>query len=124
MNLSSTLVQTNIFVYFVIVLLVMVIGILIANIVYYKKLVDDKVETAISLKQAKNMYYINMVLMFLALGILIYAIIRVVVGAKTLNILEDKLSQKLNKVGKWSFMTPDGINAVTSRLNPVEQAAF
>ena len=103
---KAMLFQTNLFLYFVIILCIVTAFILVPNVIYYKQIVDYGEDGGITVKNARLMYGANIFLMIPVFIILIYAVLRIIFGNQTVNAFENKLDQKFDQVKEYALSRP------------------
>jgi hypothetical protein len=85
--LQQNIFGSTIFVVVTLIVSIFIIGVLIGNIVYFGKVVDNDDEDRIFIigrSSARAMYYLNIFMLIPVIGIMIYSIFRLVAGNKTL----------------------------------------
>ena len=111
-------IDTNIFVYAVLIVSVFIAGILIANAVYFRKISNGLVENVSMPKaQAKNMYILNLLLLIPVGAVMIYAVVKIILGAKRYEDLKSTAVVKYGKAKSWATKNPYGFIPATSGPN-------
>jgi heme/copper-type cytochrome/quinol oxidase subunit 2 len=107
---QSDWMYTNIFTYAIIIISIFIFGVLVSNAVYFRRIADAKTtNSAISKSQATNMFYLNL-LMALGIGIImIFSIIRAIIGFRRYNQLKGVVVHQGRRVVQWAQAPAAGV---------------
>ena len=102
--------QTNIFIYVVIIVCVFVLGILIANAVYFRRIADSTLGTTVVPKdQARNMFYLNLIMIMIVGVVFCFAVFRAIVGITRYNRFKEATSSRFDQFGTWAVQPQAGL---------------
>lgn len=101
--------QTNIFTYVVIIVCAFILGILIANAVYFRRIADSTTSSAIPKDQARNMFYFNLVMIIFVGLVFAFAVFRAIVGIARYNQIRMATSTRIDQFGNWAVAPQTGL---------------
>jgi heme/copper-type cytochrome/quinol oxidase subunit 2 len=114
MQVNGDVRDSNIFIYFVLVVSILIMGILIANTVYFKRIADSTVDNvAISKSEANSMFILNLLFMIPIFGVVLYAVIKLILGSRKYNTIKGMALSKAvdlkTRVKSWANSSPSGV---------------
>lgn len=121
---SSSYKDTNIFIIVVLVCALFIMGVLIANVVYFGKLRKNSSNSAIDKTQANNMYSLNIVMMLPVIVVVCYAIFKLVVGARKYNDYKsragDYVQDRYTASKNWAVAPVSGYSRSSRSRGPTQ----
>jgi hypothetical protein len=104
--------NSNFFIYAVLVFTIVVMGILIANVVYFRSIRNDDASTAVSKTQANNMFVLNSIMLAIVVCVFLYSSITILLGSRRINEYKQVVTDKnyIDRFSSWGNSTPSGFN--------------
>lgn len=106
--------KTNIFTYVMIAVCAFIVGILMANAIYFRKIATSSTASAIPKDQANVMFVFNLIMVLIVGCVMVYAIFRAVVGVSRYNRYKQNVKDGLSSVKNWATSHAEGIPSSSS----------
>lgn len=109
--------KTNIFTFVVIGVCAFIVGILMANAIYFRKIATSTKETAIPKDQANVMFVFNLIMTLIVGGVMIYAILMAVLGISRINKYKQSIKDGLSSAKNWATSHTEGIPSSSAAVD-------